>query len=321
MKADNINVLYVCSGNKKTGISPIAINQGESLKQAGVKLEYFPVVGKGVKGYFRNVFHLRKHLSKNKYDLMHASYSLTAIMSALTFTSIPKVASLMGSDLHMNRFWKSLIKLNTWFFWKEVLVKSNEMKSILNLKKAHVIPNGVDLNLFKPINKTEAQIKINFNPLKKHVIFLSDPSRPEKNWKLAEESVKLLKDENVELHAIYNTPNELIPYYLSAADCLLLTSLREGSPNAIKEALACNCPIAATDVGDVRERIDGVEGCYICSFDPENVKEKLQAILSSDRRINGSEKIKDIDSSVIADKIISVYSSVLKKNINYESFN
>jgi teichuronic acid biosynthesis glycosyltransferase TuaC len=64
---------------------------------------------------------------------------------------------------------------------------------------------------------------------------------------------------------------------LNAADLLLLTSLTEGSPQVIKEAMACNCPIVATDVGDIREIIGYTDGCYITTFKPSDVAVKIQA--------------------------------------------
>lgn len=109
-------------------------------------------------------------------------------------------------------------------------------------------------------------------------------------------------------------PNDLIPYYLNAADTLLLTSKWEGSVNVIKEALACNLPIVSTDVGDVKLNISGVDGCYVCKQDVNDLTEKLNLALSFGQRTNGRQRIIELglDSDTIAVKLIEVYNSLLK---------
>jgi glycosyltransferase involved in cell wall biosynthesis len=127
-----------------------------------------------------------------------------------------------------------------------------------------IIPNGVNLDMFCPQNHLDARARVGFDADKRYAIWCSHPDRLEKNYALAQAAVELVKEKyNVELLPIYNkTPQEVVQY-MNAADCLLLTSVQEGSPNVIKEAMACNCPIVSTDVGDVRERLTGLEGCYI----------------------------------------------------------
>ena len=101
--------------------------------------------------------------------------------------------------------------------------------------------------------------------------------------------------------------------YLNAADALVLTSLWEGSPNVIKEAMACNLPIVSTDVGDVKEVIGDTEGCYITSYEPSDVAGKIKLALDFGKRTNGREKIKHLEINTIAKRIIDVYNEVLQK--------
>jgi glycosyltransferase involved in cell wall biosynthesis len=164
-----------------------------------------------------------------------------------------------------------------------------------------------------PITNHQSREKIGFALDKYYLIWVSNPKRPEKNYKLAEDAVKYLKRDDIELVAVYNKPNELLPYYYSAADALLLTSLWEGSPNVIKEALACNCPIVSTDVGDVTHLIDGVDGCYLAGYDVEDFADKLSLVLKFGKRTEGRKRIIDlgIDSDSIASKLEEVYNSVI----------
>lgn len=308
-----MKVLFVSSGNSPDGISPIVRSQGESLKRNGIDLDYFTIVGKGTKGYLKNILRLRKFLGSKNYDLIHAHYSLSSIVASLS-CKLPMVVSLMGSDTHMSFFWKSIIKVFYRFRWKLTIVKSGRMKKNISLDNAVVIPNGVDFELFKPIEKNIAKMKVGFNDKRRHIIFVANPERPEKNYPLAKKAIELINNDSVELNAVSNVDQNIIPYYMNATDILLLTSLWEGSPNVIKEAMACNCPIVSTDVGDLKEVLGNTEGCYITSYDPKDVADKIKKALDFGQKTDGREKIKHLDEKIIAEKIIQLYTEILNDN-------
>ena len=309
-----MKVLFVCSGNSNFGLSPIVKNQGESLRKKGVEIDYFSIIGKGFKGYLSNVPKLKMFLRSNKYDVVHAHYSLSAMVASLSGAE-PLVVSLMGSDVQANAFWKLMINLFSNTSWSKTIVKSVRMKNNIGVSNAVVIPNGVDFDKFKLIEKLIAKRKVGFND-KKHIIFVSDPDRYEKNYKLAKSAFDLLKHDNAQLNIIYNINSALMPYYYCGADLLLLTSLWEGSPNVIKEAMACNLPIVSTDVGDVKEIIGDTKGCHITSFEPEDVAEKIKMALDFGRGTNGRDRIIELglDAGSIANKIIKMYEDVLNES-------
>ena len=105
---------------------------------------------------------------------------------------------------------------------------------------------------------------------------------------------------------------------MNAADCLLLTSWSEGSPNVIKEAMACNCPIVTTDVGDVNERLDGLDGCYVVrdnELESERVRELGNAIekaIEFGKRTEGRKRLMEDELTIelTAKKIIKLYESI-----------
>ncbi len=109
--------------------------------------------------------------------------------------------------------------------------------------------------------------------------------------------------------------------YLNATDVLLLTSKWEGSPNVIKEAMACNCPIVSTNVGDVKWLLDGVEGCFITTNDPRDVADKINKALNFKSKTKGRDKLFRLgfDSEHIAKKIIKVYEELIYSTLRGNS--
>jgi glycosyltransferase involved in cell wall biosynthesis len=112
---------------------------------------------------------------------------------------------------------------------------------------------------------------------------------------------------------VSNQPPELVPLYMNACDVLVLASRKEGSPQVVKEAMACNLPIVSTAVGDVAEVIGGIEGCHICTADPQDIAEKLVAALTFGRRTDGRKRVRDLSIDRVAERIVQAYEQVLAK--------
>jgi glycosyltransferase involved in cell wall biosynthesis len=307
-----MKILFVRSGNQ--GIDPISTRQGLSLKNKEVDVVFFDILGKGIKGYTVNYFKLKKAAKQHHPDLVHAHYSFSGLISLLACSGLPVGVSLMGSDvLRSSKTFKRLIQ----FFsrhWSFVIVKSHEMQVASGIGKAIVLPNGVDFDLFGPADKEQAQYELGWDRHKKHILFGADPQIAVKNFKLAENALNRLKNRSdVEVHFLADIPFEKVPCYYNAADLLLLTSLSEGSPNVIKEAMACNCPIVATNVGDIRDVVKETQGCFLTGFDAEDVAEKIRLALAFKGRTNGREKIGHLDNRIVVQKIINVYKTVLNE--------
>ncbi len=304
-------VLFVSSGNKKGGISPIVFNQGESIKDLDIEVDYFLIKGKGLKGYLSHYKQLKRKIQTENYMAIHAHYSICGILATLASPGNKRIiVSLMGSFYKTNIKYY-LIKLFAFFSWYKVIVKSEKMSNQIKLKNSYVIPNGVRVEKYNNFYKRE-QIRqeLEFDKNKKYVVFVADLSRPEKNFPLCKDTVALLEDESVELVLVYNkTIDEVIKYQI-AADVLMLTSLTEGSPNVIKEAMAAACPIVTTDVGDVRLTIGDTEGCFVInSFKKEEAVIYLKKALSFNKRTEGPQRIQflGLDGDSIAKKIIKLY--------------
>jgi teichuronic acid biosynthesis glycosyltransferase TuaC len=305
-----MTVLFVCREKGDGKISPITKAQANSLNKL-VDIRIFPIKGRGWKAYVSGIIKLRKYLKSNHVDLIHAHYSHSAYIASLASRK-PVVCSLMGSDVEDYKINRLFIRLFASLFWKLVIVKSEKLKYRLGYSKAIVIPNGINLEIFKPTSQKISRKKIGYASNKKLILFLADPSRQEKNYQLASDAFGLLPSiKDTELLTVFNIHHNEVPDYMSAADVILLTSKREGSSNVIKEAMACNCPIVSTDVGDVKEVIGNTEGCYITSFKLEDVVEKLKLALLFGKRTNGRKQIQYLDSSIIAGELLNVYKIAL----------
>lgn len=314
-----MKVLFVSSGKADGKPGPIVQEQGNSLIKKGIKVDFFAITKKGLLGHLMEAKRLRNVLSQTKYDIVHAHYGISAIVALLARKGNRMIVSFMGDDILGSNDADGRIKIgslvlaqiNKWLakrFYDFSIVKSREMHKKLNVSNSEIIPNGVDCNLFTPLKKNESD--------KKQIIFVSNPERAEKNFSLAKKSVELLNDKSIELKCIYGKEQKDLVAFYNAADVLVLTSFHEGSPNVVKEAMACNCPVVSVNVGDVKELMENVEGCYLSVFDAENIKSNLLKAMEFRKNkifTKGRDRIieRKLDSDSVAERIITLYKKVL----------
>jgi len=311
-----MKVLFVRSGNH--GPDPITQNQGDSLIEAGCEIEYFDISGSGIFGYLKNSIRFRRTVRRVKPDIIHAHYAYSGLLASISFAGKPVITSLMGSDVNdASHLSLLLIGIFIRFFWSATIVKTKKTANKIQFKKVYIIPNGVDFEVFKPVDQSSAQSGLGWSADVYNILFPADPARPEKNFNLCQKAIDILKNTTpgIQLHFLVGIhPSEVFIYY-NAADVLLLTSISEGSPNVIKEAMATNCPVVATDVGDVSEIIQNTDGCYVTSFSPVEIAGKLKIILERKIRTNGRENIRHLESKIIASEITGVYNTILNTQV------
>lgn len=309
-----MKILFVASGNKNGLPGAVIKNQGDSLKSFPyIHLDYYLIKGKGFWGYLRNVFQLRGKLKTGSYDLIHA-HGLSSFTATLTFFK-PVIVSLMGSEVLENRNLCWIYRFFITYFWDHTIIKSDQIIQLLDIgstKNISVIPNGVDISFYIPLDKEICKIKMGFSQHKKTILFLADPSRKSKNFALADSAVNLVYKYDIDLKVLHGLSTNDVVLALNAADVLLLCSLWEGSPNIVKEAMACNIPIVATDVGDISWLFGEEPGHYLSGFNPSELAGNIESALDfceGYSNTNGRKRIIELglDSDTISKRIINIY--------------
>lgn len=321
-----MRILFISSGNNKFGISPFIKSQGESLKALKVDVSYFAIENKSIKGYIKAGIKLRRFLKFNHYDIIHAHYTFSGWAAIIGARKIPVVLSLMGSDAYGDYIAPYKVKFTSkyniiltyliQFFIKKIISKSKNIeKYVWQKNKSVIIPNGINTDTFLPLKK-DCKLELGLRKDIRYILFIGDKKNKRKNYKLVEDAFTFINPKNIELLAPYPISPDKIPKYLNSVDVLIISSLAEGSPNIVKEAMACNCPIVATDVGDIRWLFGQEPGHFIVNFDPQDVADKIKLALKyveERKRTNGRQRILELglDINTIAQRILNVYKSVI----------
>jgi teichuronic acid biosynthesis glycosyltransferase TuaC len=280
--------------------------QVEGLRKRGLNVDVLVVGGKRRKlSYIDGVRRFRRRVRERRYDLIHAHYVFSGIVARLQRRH-PVLVSFHGAAEMVG--WVGLLCRLLAPLADAVTVTSQEHKAQLGRKDAHVIPCGVDLDLFVPMPKEEARKRLGFAEERKLVLFVGI-LRPEKRLDVIRAAVGLLQreDPNVELIVATGEPHKRIPLYMNACDVLALASDYEGSPVVIKEAMACNLPVVSVNVGDVAQVVAGTEGCYICRRDPVDMAQKLGLALSRGRRTDGRQAIRQLGLESTVEGVLDIY--------------
>ena len=309
-------MLIVASGNKFSGISNIVSAQIDSLKREGVMVEVFTIKGKGWRNYWRSIKALQVTLKSNHFDILHAHYSFSTWVAILAGGK-NIVSSLMGSDVKASGFLRMMIRILLIPFCRAVVVKSAEMKLDLSYDAAFVIPNGVNFHVFNPMDSRWAREALGWDRKMTHILFPADPARTEKNFQLLKTAMKYSGIENYVIHTLVNVSFSEMAIYYNAADVVCMTSIREGSPNAIKEAMACNKLVVCTDVGDVKWLFGDTPGLFLSGHDAkvygDSVVQALEYGRNNTMESMGRDRLLNLQltDSLVAQKLIDIYRSVM----------
>lgn len=186
------------------------------------------------------------------------------------------------------------------------------LRKVVTPEKVSVVPCGIDLERFKPMDSLACKQRLGWDFRSFHVLFASNNGDPVKRPWLAKTAVERMSrgDRPVQLHYMTGISNTEVPLWLNASDALILTSLHEGSPTIVKEALACGLPIVSVDVGDVADRIEGIEGCYLAEAEPKALAAKLSLIRQNGARLNCQARLEELSILHVAHRLKQCYEAV-----------
>jgi glycosyltransferase involved in cell wall biosynthesis len=297
--------------------------QMESLGPLGVNFDILFVNGRESKwNYLHGINRVRQRIDEKHYDLIHAHFGLSGWVARWQ-RRVPLVVSFMGDDV-LGRPARSgritlvghFLKISGYLLARRadaVIVKSRQMADVLRLSKAHVIPNGVDLNLFRPVDQAAARKALGLDIRKKFVLFPYNPGEARKRFDVIQAAVSQAHKQVPELEMLVarGMTQEQVATYMNAADVLVMASMLEGSPNAVKEAMATNLPVITVDVGDAADLIGLTEGCYLVPREANAIAARIVEICHRGRRTNGRGWIGRFSMEKVAEQILQVYKEVL----------
>jgi glycosyltransferase involved in cell wall biosynthesis len=335
------SVFMVRNCDLKNGVPEIPTflkHKADSLRNAGWEVFTGVIDNRtSTRGILRNVRRLKEEVARYKPALIHAKYgSVTAAVACLIKGPLPLVVSFCGDDLlgtpEPGLTWRVRERcaraIGLWAARQAaaILVRSNNLFQALptNLRgRAFILPDGVDLSWFRPMPQDQCRTKLGWNSGSKIVLFNASErgNQTVKNPALARATVEVLARNvsGVSLRMFSDASSEEVRLMLNAADCLLVTSLHEGSPNIVKEAMACNLPVVSVPCGDVAERLEKTYPGSIRPYDAAALAGAIDEVIKTGRRSNGREQIvlQGLTLSKIAERLVEIYRRVQQGNSSW----
>lgn len=319
---------------ERPGSGVFVEQQVKSLQARGmdVRLMFVDRRSEGPSTYYRIPRMLRREMIEFVPDLIHVMYGGVMAEQVTKQRGLPPtVVTFHGSDLlgeNLSGFARKVISHYGVYCSRKaarrangvIVVARHLLKALgrgIEPAKVQVIPCGIDLARFTPMDQKGCRERLGWPDNEFHVLFATSAGDPVKRPELARAAVDLVSRRcgSVKFHVLSGTANSEVPYWLNAADVLLLTSKHEGSPTIVKEALACGLPVVSVPVGDVPERIAGVNGCHLAEPEPEHLAGKLQLVCERRQRLDCGEKLREISRETIAMRLEEFYREVARESV------
>lgn len=307
--------------------------QVESLRKEGVIIDVVFINGKEKRlNYFTSIIPLLKKLNSNHYDIIHAHhtycvYHITIVKALLRIKTpllltfhegeVHKPKSLKFTDIDFIKklvFSKKIKKAASNMVDMVITVEERLLTSLNSDANYVVLPCGVDLDLFRPMDKQRCRKKLNLPMNKRIILFPASPQRREKGFNILIEAIESLRSEDIHLVTGGRIPRQDMPHYMNAADVIVQLSIYEASPMVVKEALAVSTPIVFTDVGDAKAIMGNTKGCFICERISQDVATKLENAFKLNGNSRGRERMLEagLGLSQVARRIMEIYDNILE---------
>jgi glycosyltransferase involved in cell wall biosynthesis len=299
-------------------------DQLNSLRPLGVDYQVIFVNGRKSRwNYLLGIGEVRRQLRTKNFDLIHAHFGLSGWVARFQLR-VPLVITFHGDDVLGRPAKDGHITAVGRFFQvasymlaplaSAVIVQNREMRRVLRVQSAEVIPCGIDLELFRPTDHGEARRAAGLDPDRKYVLFAYNPKEERKRFDLIRAAVAKAREQLPQLEILHvrGKPHSRMPLYMNAADVLVMASLIEGSPLAVREAMATNLPVISVNVGDVMDLIHESDGNYIVPRDADAIAAKIVEVCRRGERSRGRERLAPYSMSATAKRILEVYARVTR---------
>lgn len=318
---------------------PFVTEQGESLRTVGLEVDYFLVKG----NYITAVHALKAKIREFQPDIVHAHYGLSGVTASLAMLSLRLLLSSSAPALvttfHNGEWHNWHVNLLSSLFARvadHLVYVAPHIREKMYFKHPHytILPCGVNMDESTPTDYQTARAQLGFAPDTYYILFGGAFSNTRKNVALLREAVDKLHQSQIKNHQskieileMKGMDRKTVALYMSACDLFALPTKNEGSPQALKEAMACNCPIIATDCADIAHLLGDLQGHYLLSNkqsdksewvgDDSSVEElrvKIEEAMQLPRGFctHGRERIEELGyrNEDIAEKLVEIYKSV-----------
>jgi len=328
--ARSLRVLFVLPGDGQGSSMIFARRQAECLAAEDVEAPIFYLGSRtSPNRLLREMIRFRSEIARLRPDVVHAHFgTMTALFSALGCGMLPLVITYRGSDLNpppASYGWKAKLRATCGRLFSQlaslrarrVICVSRRLSNHLWWRRGEVaiLPSGVDADVFRPEPRLPARRRLGWSDAERVALFHAgrDPKVKRLDLALAAVGQARRKVPSLRLEILDGSVSPaMVPLLMNAADCLLLTSVSEGSPSVVQEALASNLPIVSVAVGDVEERLAGVEHSIIASPDAAVLGRALAGLVDPPRRSDGRKKLPQFCAQRLARELNNIYGHILK---------
>ncbi len=268
-------------------------------------------IAPGARALARGARDLRRRLAGERFDVVHAHFGLSA-WPALAVQARVRALTVHGSDLRVlrTRALTALVIPQMDIVAAASAPLVDQLPGRSARRRAQVLPCGVDLERFRPIPRTHARARLGLDAKRRFVLFPASPARREKHY---DRALALARSARVELRALGGVDPALAPFWVNAADAVLVPSEREGFGLAVLEALACDVPVLATPVGVHPEALRAVPGTLCAPFELETWRRALDPHLrGSDPRIAGRASAQRYSARHMAKRVLAAWVAALE---------
>ena len=302
--------------------------QVEALRAAGLDLELLVADGdrSSSDAYRYALARIQQVARERSADIIHAHFCYPGVV-ARAQRALPVIVTFHGSDLLgdvgpdgrvtvRGRAQRSIGRCLTRFIDAAIVQSEQMARVVAGRTSAYVIPHEVDLTVFRPMPRADACAALGLDPGRTRLLFAADPAIPVKGFPFSQAvaaGLRRTRAMDIDLHVVHRDSQESLAMQMSACDVLIFPSFQEGSPNIIKQAMACGLPLVTTDVGDVRERLAGASGCLILPRVEAAFIDAIATLLEQRERTDARSRLHDLEPQAVARRVIGVYEDVLDR--------